>query len=78
MGRKRKERQKLDPAWFEDIASVTTVPEVCRLFHVSRRTVLDAILYDRLAASQEGRIWLVSFNSALALWGNKNVIKGGK
>lgn len=71
MARTRKNRQFAKPEHFEELTFVTTIPQICRLFHVSPRTVRDAITFDRLAATQEGKIWLVSFNSALELWGAK-------
>lgn len=72
MGR-HKQTISLDEGRFEDLLMVLTVPEVCRLLHVSRSAVMNAIYKDQIEAVSCGKIWLVHFDAAFDRWGN-NII----
>lgn len=53
------------------IALVVTVPEICAIWHKTRKTVDMQIAKGRLAARQSvvGNTWLVSTDSVVTLWG---------
>jgi hypothetical protein len=62
--------------WEHDLERVATLQEIARRFHKHPKSVLMAILTDRLIADkrdsdpgQKAGVWLVSVRSAEALWG---------
>jgi ligand-binding sensor domain-containing protein len=54
---------------YKVLARVATVSSICELWGVSKTNVYYHIAMDNLAATQDGKIWLVSVDSAVALWG---------
>ena len=63
MGRHSKKLAKAEH--YEQLAYATTIPVICDTFHITRNSVMNAILTEQIAASKEGTTWIVNFNSAL-------------
>jgi len=63
---------------FEQLAHVTTITVICDLFHITRNSVINAIVTDQIAASKEGTTWLVNFNSALEYYRPGNLVEISK
>jgi hypothetical protein len=68
--------QSMRRVWEHDLTRVATLREVARRFHKHPKSVLMAILTERLIADkrdsepgQKAGVWLISVRSAEALWG---------
>lgn len=51
-----------------DVHGVATVPEIVKLFKVTKMTVMNHIYRGKISARQSGKAWLVSLSEANTIY----------
>jgi len=64
-----KENDERYMKYFYDVASVVTLPEVCRCWDKNRKTVEMALARNRIYGVRMGGTWIISGQSVVDCWG---------
>ena len=71
-----KDSEEITPEEMElDTLKVVTIPEICKWWGKSRKSVLMRIYQDDLIARQSSKTWIVSIASVIALWGEPELLE---